>query len=253
MTNPDGSVPITVTYSARATNVGAETGSNAGKHTNSATTTIGTNPSQPNTKTMYTLTSFKLTKEDISTHAPLKDAVFALTYVNGSTTKYVHVTQGSDGTYTVNGMDDNAGTPATNTVTTGTDGTVTINGLGENDGGHYVLTETKAPTGYLTTFMPSVRFQTKLNTPSTTGNTTNYSYTVTDIHEDNNLTDTSVTDPSKVVIYNAKTINQLPATGAAGITFFVILGLLLLIIAGAIALVAVRNRHQARLAQTSAE
>lgn len=133
----------------------------------------------------------------------------------------------ADGTRT----EDQDGTVTSrNPLVSGTDGMVTVKGLGE---GTYTVTETHAPDGFIEVGLPS--------------------FTVTIGHDaDGNPTVTYgkgsdpfdlVTMPIKndpLTVMNVRSITQLPLTGAAGITLFMVLGLL---IAGAGALVYMKSRN----------
>lgn len=132
----------------------------------------------------------------------------------------------ADGTRT----EDQDGTVKRNPLVSGTDGMVTVKGLGE---GTYTVTETHAPDGFIEVGLPS--------------------FTVTIGHDaDGNPTVTYgkgsdpfdlVTMPIKndpLTVMNVRSITQLPLTGAAGITLFMVLGLL---IAGAGVTVYMKSRN----------
>ncbi len=154
--------------------------------------------------------------------------------------KVAETTTGTPGSYIVDPVtgvqadgtrtEDQDGTVKRNPLVSGTDGMVTVKGLGE---GTYTVTETHAPDGFIEVGLPS--------------------FTVTIGHDaDGNPTVTYgkgsdpfdlVTMPIKndpLTVMNVRSITQLPLTGAAGITLFMVLGLL---IAGAGVTVYMKSRN----------
>lgn len=138
-------------------------------------------------------------------------------------------------TFAIYRGDSDSGTPY-QTLTTGengqADGQVTFTGL---DAGTYTIKETGVPTGYINS---NVSFQVTI-TPMYDGanetmTVTGVTYTVTGVElgqPDAGLVEDATEDDGvaggTVVVQNAKSIFQLPATGAAGITLFAVLGLLI--------------------------
>lgn len=133
----------------------------------------------------------------------------------------------ADGTRTV---DQDGTVTSRNPLVSDNDGMVTVAGLGE---GTYTVTETHAPDGFIEVGLPS--------------------FTVTIGHDaDGNPTVdygkgsdpfglvTLPTNDNPLKVMNVRSITQLPLTGAAGITLFMVLGLL---IAGAGVTVYMKSRN----------
>lgn len=133
----------------------------------------------------------------------------------------------ADGTRT----EDQDGTVTSmNPLVSGTDGMVTVKGLGE---GTYTVTETHAPDGFIEVGLPSFTVTIGLDAD---GNPT------VDYGKGSDPFDL-VTLPIKndpLTVMNVRSITQLPLTGAAGITLFTVLGLL---IAGAGVTVYMKSRN----------
>ena len=151
---------------------------------------------------------------------------------------------GADGSYVVDPTSEKVADGESTTVTnndgtttvtlhpliSGTDGMVTVKGLGE---GTYTVTETHAPDGFIEVGLPSFTV--------TIGHDADGNPTVT--YKKGNDPFGLVTMPIKndpLTVMNVRSITQLPLTGAAGITLFTVLGLL---IAGASALVYAKSRN----------
>lgn len=100
-------------------------------------------------------------------------------------------------------------------------GNVTFSGL---KAGTYTVTETQAPQGYMSTFLPSFTVTIDENGTATFG-------------EDA----FGLVDTSEKTVKNIKSITQLPLTGAAGTTLFTVVALL---VAGAGVTVAVKSRQR---------
>ena len=141
-------------------------------------------------------------------------------------------------------------------VSAATSGAINVKGL---KAGTYVVTETKAPTGFFQGALPSYTVEIAEDYTNDTTNKTRtkdsgddwlttltYSY----VQDANKLVtkDTSSTDApdtSTATVKNVTSITQLPKTGAAGIAFFSIIGVAIVAMA---ALFAVRARKASRLA-----
>lgn len=182
--------------------------------------------------------TFKKTDRD---DKALANAQFSL--AKGSTfVKVAETKSGTPGSYIVdpNGkeadgtrIEDQDGTVTSrNPLVSDNNGMVTVAGLGE---GTYTVTETHAPDGFIEVGLPS--------------------FTVTIGHDQNGMstikydeandpfdliTITGTVGSQTVSIKNVRSITQLPLTGAAGITLFMVLGLL---IAGAGVTVYMKSRN----------
>lgn len=182
--------------------------------------------------------TFKKTDRD---DKALANAQFSL--AKGSTfVKVAETKSGTPGSYIVdpNGkeadgtrIEDQDGTvKSRNPLVSDNNGMVTVAGLGE---GTYTVTETHAPDGFIEVGLPS--------------------FTVTIGHDQNGMstikydeandpfdliTITGTVGSQTVSIKNVRSITQLPLTGAAGITLFMVLGLL---IAGAGVTVYMKSRN----------
>lgn len=133
----------------------------------------------------------------------------------------------ADGTRT----EDQDGTVTSmNPLVSGTDGMVTVKGLGE---GTYTVTETHAPDGFIEVGLPSFTVTIGLDADGNPTVTYGKGSDPFDL----------VTLPIKndpLTVMNVRSITQLPLTGAAGITLFTVLGLL---IAGAGVTVYMKSRN----------
>ena len=151
------------------------------------------------------LFSFSFSKRDNDNNA-LAGAVFKLSVAAGQTGALP----------TVNGQE--YGT----TQTSGDNGNVTFSGL---KAGTYTVTETEAPNGYMSTFLPS--------------------FTVTIDNNGNATFDEDafgLVNTSEKTVKNVKSITQLPLTGAAGTMLFTVVALL---VAGAGVTIAIKSRQNA--------
>ncbi|GAA0640781.1 SpaA isopeptide-forming pilin-related protein [Bifidobacterium pullorum] len=120
----------------------------------------------------------------------------------------------ADGTRTV---DQDGTVTSRNPLVSGTDGMVTVAGLGE---GTYTVTETHAPDGFIEVGLPSFTV--------TIGHDANGNPTV-DYGKGSDPFGlvTLPTNDNPLKVMNVRSITQLPLTGAAGITLFMVLGLLI--------------------------
>lgn len=154
--------------------------------------------------------------------------------------KVAETTTGTPGSYIVDPVtgvqadgtrtEDQDGTVKRNPLVSGTDGMVTVKGLGE---GTYTVTETHAPDGFIEVGLPSFTV--------TIGHDADGNPTV-DYGKGSDPFDL-VTLPIKndpLTVMNVRSITQLPLTGAAGITLFMVLGLF---IAGAGVTVYMKSRN----------
>lgn len=150
------------------------------------------------------LFSFSFSKRDNDNKA-LADATFKLSVAKGQTGVLP----------TMNGQE--YGT----TQISGSNGNVTFSGL---KAGTYTVTETRAPEGYMSTFLPSFTVTIGQSGEATFG-------------EDA----FGLVNTSEKTVKNVKSITQLPLTGAAGTTLFTVVALL---VAGAGVTVAVKSRQR---------
>lgn len=128
----------------------------------------------------------------------------------------------------------------------GADGTVSLSGL---KAGTYTIEEIASPSGYLNALLPSFMVTiaptytadtaTKPTSATSWGDYTINALTISNGKDSNDLVTASDNNAGNVDVTNVKSITQLPKTGAAGITFFVIVGVALI---GAAALFAIRAR-----------
>lgn len=151
------------------------------------------------------LFSFSFSKRDNDNNA-LAGAVFKLSVAAGQTGALP----------TVNGQE--YGT----TQTSGNNGNVTFSGL---KAGTYTVTETEAPNGYMSTFLPSFTVTIDKNGKAT-------------FDEDA----FGLVNTSEKTVKNIKSITQLPLTGAAGTMLFTVVALL---VAGAGVTIAIKSRQNA--------
>ncbi|MDO5687945.1 MAG: SpaA isopeptide-forming pilin-related protein [Pseudoscardovia radai] len=125
-------------------------------------------------------------------------------------------------------------------------GVVSFNGL---KAGTYTIEEIASPSGYLNALLPSFTVtiaptytpdtSTKPTGATSWGDYTNTGLTISNTADGNKLVTESNNNGGNVDVTNVTSITQLPKTGAAGIAFFVIVGVALI---GAAALFAVRAR-----------
>ena len=150
------------------------------------------------------LFSFSFSKRDNDNNA-LAGATFKLSVAKGQTGVLP----------TMNGQEHGT------TQISGNNGNVTFSGL---KAGTYTVTETQAPQGYMSTFLPSFTVTIDENGKATFG-------------EDA----FGLVNTSKKTVKNVKNVTQLPLTGAAGTTLFTVVALL---VAGAGVTVAVKSRQR---------
>lgn len=151
----------------------------------------------------------------------------------GTTGSYIVDPYGveADGKSTTTGEGDAAVTTL-NPLVSDNNGMVTVAGLGE---GTYTVTETHAPDGFIEVGLPS--FTVTIGHDQKGMSTIKYD----EANDPFDLITITGTDGSQTVsIKNVRNITQLPLTGAAGITLFMVLGLL---IAGAGVTVYMKSRN----------
>lgn len=145
------------------------------------------------------------TSATVKTHeVTLKKTDMSNKALNGA---HFTLTRNGRGVEVNNGYVSGYGTASDLTV----DGSLTLKGL---DTGDYVLTETTAPTGYNTTALPSVTF------------TMNEDGTITEKSGD--LFDLVSAEQNTVTVKNAKSLTQLPLTGAGGVMLASVVALMLI-------------------------
>lgn len=150
------------------------------------------------------LFSFSFSKRDNDNNA-LAGATFKLSVADGQTGVLP----------TLNGQEYGTSQASDN------NGNVTFSGL---KAGTYTVTETQAPQGYMSTFLPSFTVTIGENGEATFGEDT-----------------FGLVNTTAKTVKNVKSITQLPLTGAAGTTLFTVVALL---VAGAGVTVAVKSRQR---------
>lgn len=183
---------------------------------NAVTWTIGSNPQDPAStekrtdKTHVYTSSVRIAKIDNATKAAIDGAEFGVTDKDG---KAVRFTKLDDGTYAVA---DSADRSALDRITVNSKtlngGATTIRGL---YGGGYTFTEAKAPKGYIGLLLPSFKVSATLDE----GNGNAAKMNVTDLGASRLVSFDAKADANagRVTVANAKSLKDLPKTGAAGI------------------------------------
>ncbi len=196
---------------------------------------------------------FKITKKSYD-GTPLPGAQFAIkngdNYLAWDGTKWTTTTKPKAAAQASAAPADQSTYNASGIFYSGDGGVVSFEGL---KAGTYTIEEIASPSGYLNALLPSF---TVTITPSYTqdsstnpykgtateaswGDYTNTGLTISNTADDNKLVTESNNNAGNVDVTNVTSITQLPKTGAAGIAFFVIVGVALI---GAAALFAVRAR-----------
>ena len=183
---------------------------------NAVTWTIGSNPQDPAStekrtdKTHVYTSSVRIAKIDNATKAAIDGAEFGVTDKDG---KAVRFTKLDDGTYAVaDSTDKSALDHITVNSKTLNGGATTIRGL---YGGGYTFTEAKAPEGYIGLLLPSFKVSATLDEGSNAAK-----MAVTDLGASRLVSFDAKADANagRVTVANAKSLKDLPKTGAAGIT-----------------------------------
>lgn len=183
---------------------------------NAVTWTIGSNPQDPAStekrtdKTHVYTSSVRIAKIDNATKAAIDGAEFGVTDKDG---KAVRFTKLDDGTYAVaDSTDKSALDHITVNSKTLNGGATTIRGL---YGGGYTFTEVKAPEGYIGLLLPSFKVSVTLDEGSNAAK-----MAVTDLGASRLVSFDAKADANagRVTVANAKSLKDLPKTGAAGIT-----------------------------------
>lgn len=182
---------------------------------NAVTWTIGNNPQDPTStdertdKTHVYTSSVRIAKIDNATKAAIDGAEFGVTDKDG---KAVRFTKLDDGTYAVADSTDKSalGRITVNSKTLN-GGATTIRGL---YGGGYTFTEAKAPEGYIGLLLPSFKVSATLDEGSNAAK-----MAVTDLGASRLVSFDAKADANagRVTVANAKSLKDLPKTGAAGI------------------------------------
>jgi LPXTG-motif cell wall-anchored protein len=182
---------------------------------NAVTWTIGNNPQDPTStdertdKTHVYTSSVRIAKIDNATKAAIDGAEFGVTDKDG---KAVRFTKLDDGTYAVADSTDKyaLGRITVNSKTLN-GGATTIRGL---YGGGYTFTEAKAPEGYIGLLLPSFKVSATLDEGSNAAK-----MAVTDLGASRLVSFDAKADANagRVTVANAKSLKDLPKTGAAGI------------------------------------
>ena len=182
---------------------------------NAVTWTIGNNPQDPTStdertdKTHVYTSSVRIAKIDNATKAAIDGAAFGVTDKDG---KAVRFTKLDDGTYAVADSTDKSalGRITVNSKTLN-GGATTIRGL---YGGGYTFTEAKAPEGYIGLLLPSFKVSATLDEGSNAAK-----MAVTDLGASRLVSFDAKADANagRVTVANAKSLKDLPKTGAAGI------------------------------------
>lgn len=183
---------------------------------NAITWTIGNNPQDPTStdektdKTHVYTSSVRIAKIDNATKAAIDGAEFGVTDKDG---KAIRFTKLDDGTYAVAASTDKSALDhITVNSKTLNGGATTIRGM---YGGDYTFTEAKAPEGYIGLLPPSFKVSATLDE----GNGNAAKMTVTDRGPSHLVSFDAKADTNagRVTVANAKSLKDLPMTGAAGI------------------------------------
>lgn len=195
----------------------------------------GGTPPDPTGKVTYKVHKLVIDKTDMQGNkigTATDAAKFTLTRTDGlNTGKGVTVTGGENGVFTQSGY----ATQATTLAPTGAafDGTYEIRGL---DAGTYTLTETEQPDGFTGFALPSVSIKI-----ADDGSVTKVS------GDDNNLVEVTGSAKAgfKVTVKNARTLLEMPMTGAVGIARTAIIALVVFGVGGVLLLVTRRRSDEA--------
>lgn len=183
---------------------------------NAITWTIGNNPQDSTStdertdKTHVYTSSVRIAKIDNATKAAIDGTEFGVTDKDG---KAIRFTKLDDGTYAVaDSADGSALDHITVNSKTLNGGATTIRGM---YGGDYTFTEAKAPEGYVGLPLPSFKVSVTLDE----GNGNAAKMTVTDQGPSHLVSFDAKADANagRVTVANAKSLKDLPMTGAAGI------------------------------------
>lgn len=224
---------VTVTYTATL-NGNAVTGT---AETNTATIEYSRNPNTwtdhektPESKdTVYT-GSVDIAKQDMDGNA-LRGAEFTATDATGTATDAIKFVRTSDGRYRVATNDD---TGTTETLAVDSNGTLHIEGIAKS----FKLRETKSP--YSGAYLPEATVNAEVN-PTTGAVTT----TITAADKNKMIAMGAEANANKVIVQNARSLFQMPKTGATWMTIFVG-GIAVLLAAGAVLIVVGRKKESAR-------
>ena len=152
--------------------------------------------------------------------------VYAGTKAEGTPLKFSNIATGVNGAYKfdVNGSE---------AVVSGTDGKVSLNGLAA---GKYTFKETGFVAGYAKNIVPEFTIEVTIAEDGVV------TYNLTQDNNQLGLANTASVDKTTIIkVKNVKSITQLPLTGAAGTTLFIVVALLL---AGAGVAVVVKSRQR---------
>lgn len=214
----------------------------SGDHANTATQTNRQtgrpDKSGPKTKKDYYAGRAKFVKQDIVTSAALAGAHFEVK--QGSTA--LKFTKVSDGVY------EYAPTTGSTDLQTKSDGTLQV--LDIKPGTQYNLVETQVPSGYQSAVKVNLPFTASV-TVQTSTKTANYK--VTPGVEANKLVNQAKVNQAQdadtaIEVYNAKSIENLPKTGAAGTLMFTVVALVFAAVAAVIVLGAKKVRKNNTIA-----
>lgn len=224
---------VTVTYTATL-NGNAVTGH---AETNTATIEYSHNPNTwtdhektPGSKdTVYT-GSVDIAKQDMDGNA-LKGAEFTATDATGTSTDPIKFVKTAAGKYRVATSDD---TGTTETLAVAADGTLHIEGIAKS----FKLKETTSP--YSGAYLPEATVNAEVD--PTTGIVTTKIATP---DKNKMITTGTAANANKVIVQNARSLFQMPKTGATWMTIFVG-GIAVLLAAGAVLIVVGRKKESAR-------
>lgn len=209
----DGTFDIVLTYTAKVTGIDSE-----GNIHNTAQVVNNGNASLKTNYTAYT-GGFEFTKKNAAATRPLSGAIFQVKQGNSA----LWFVKQTDGSYL---KAESTTQNATQDLTTVDDGLIKVAGLAD---GNYTVVETKSPTGYMDLDLTF--------TVTVTVNANGKSQHI-------NSEFWGLTDDGNKVVKNVENVSQLPKTGAAGITAFIVLGLL---IAGVGVTVYMKSRNVRRM------